>query len=251
MALINTDWTKELEQVNTSLSTLFEEKIEPMVDRVIENATQGLGATLKGAVADASENVGKHIDSISEEINKQRYMTKQDVESLIDYAAAKFGAALDERIDKAKVETAKLVTEKLNEVRGQLTEAATQQKKSALRNATIAVIAAILVAGLSLIYNKVLHGDIDLLVVFRASLLALAAGNFVILVVGVLNNYIRSSRDKRNLVIVGVQFIGAFKTKHLIAHIMIFFITFALWGALSYWSQMNELFVAAKLSLIH
>lgn len=32
MALINTDWTKELEQVNQSLSKLLDEKVEPMVD---------------------------------------------------------------------------------------------------------------------------------------------------------------------------------------------------------------------------
>ena len=216
------------------------------VDKSIDKAKDDLGVTLKEAVADASENIGKHIDVISQEINKQRHMTRQDVEALIDYAALKFGAVLDDRIEKAKEETAQLVTDKLNEVRGQLSDAATQQKQVAVRNASVAASAAVFVAILSLAYNKLLHGEIDLLVLFRVSLLALAVGHAVILVFGLLGNYMKSSQDKKNIIIVGAQYLGVFKPKGLLAHTLVFIFTVVAWVAISYWDKVLAIFPMLK-----
>lgn len=68
MALINTDWTKELEQVNQSLSKLLDEKVEPMVDRALDKSV----AEIEVALSKASFEVQEAIKLLSSEMDRQR-----------------------------------------------------------------------------------------------------------------------------------------------------------------------------------
>lgn len=49
MAFINTDWKKELEQVEATLSKLLNEKIEPMIDRTLDRSVKAISAVMDKA----------------------------------------------------------------------------------------------------------------------------------------------------------------------------------------------------------
>ncbi|MEC5385743.1 hypothetical protein VVD49_08410 [Uliginosibacterium sp. H3] len=197
------------------------------------------GETVDSSIQKASTQIQTHIDTIGEELNKQRSLTKADVESLIDYAALKFGTVLDERVEKAKTEFAALVTEKVAEVRTQLSEAADEQKKMAVRNATVAVGAALLIGILSLAYRKVLHGEVDLLTIFRISLLAMACGQLVWLAQRYLIRFMNLNRTRKNMFIVGSQYIGVLSPKGALSQLLAFLVIALLWLVVSFWPQIS------------
>lgn len=78
MALINTDWTKELEQVNQSLSKLLDEKVEPMVDKALDRSVDEIEIALNKA----SFEVQEAIKLLSEEADRQRVLLVSDIKKL-------------------------------------------------------------------------------------------------------------------------------------------------------------------------
>lgn len=72
MALINTDWSKELEQVNQSLSKLLDEKVEPMVEKALDRG-----------LAQASAEIQEAIKLLSEEADRQRVLLVNDIKKLL------------------------------------------------------------------------------------------------------------------------------------------------------------------------
>jgi len=197
------------------------------------------GETVDDSIQNASIKIQEHIEAVGAKLNEQRSLTKSDVESLIDYAAQKFGSAIDERIEKAKSETALLVSEKINEMRVQLTDATNEQKRVALRNAMVAILAAIIVGAVSLIYRRLFHGELDLLTVFRAILLALACGQGIWLLTKYITGYLQANQNKKNLILVGGQYLGAFKVKGAIGHMLLFIAVIAFWTVLNFWPQIE------------
>ena len=199
------------------------------------------GAVVDTSIQKASLEIQNHIDRVGSEINNQRNLTKNDIENLIDYAAQKFGNALDERIEKAKAETASLVTEKIAEIRQQLTDATNEQKRVAVRNATVAVSAAIIIGVISLLYRKLFQGELDLLTVFRAILLSFACGHGIWILSKYITEYLQSSRTKKNVILIGAQYFGVFRLKGAIGHVLLFIAIVALWALLNFWPQLKLL----------
>ena len=74
---------------------------------------------LREEIDHIGDRLEKAIEKAGEEIGSQRSMTKADLESLIRYAAEQFGQVLDDRIDKAKLETSELITAKVTQMRDQ------------------------------------------------------------------------------------------------------------------------------------
>lgn len=72
MALINTDWSKELEQVNQSLSKLLDEKVEPMINKALDRG-----------LTQASVEIHEAIKLLSEEADRQRVLLVNDLKKLI------------------------------------------------------------------------------------------------------------------------------------------------------------------------
>lgn len=72
MALINTDWTKELEQVNQSLAKLLDEKVEPMVDKALDRS-----------VTKASSEVQEAIKLLAVEVDRQRVILVNDIKKIL------------------------------------------------------------------------------------------------------------------------------------------------------------------------
>lgn len=209
----------------------------------LKDEIEHFGVTVDSSIQNASGKIQDHIDQIGLELSKQRNITKADIESLIDYAAEKFGTAIDERIDKAKLETASLITEKVGEIRQQLSEAANEQKRVALRNATVAVSVAIIVGAISLLYKRLLYGELDLLTISRAVLFAFACGHVIWLLFKYITEYFQSSRVKKNIFLIGAQQIGLFKVKGAAGHIVLLTIVVALWVTLNFWQQIKQLFI--------
>ena len=82
MALINTDWTKELEQVNTSLSKLLHEEVEPMVDKALDRSVE----EIETALNKASFEVQEAIKLLSSEMDRQRQFVMSDIKKVAFWA---------------------------------------------------------------------------------------------------------------------------------------------------------------------
>ena len=196
------------------------------------------GVRCENAVVLAGQQLNETVRQISTELHDQRKLTKDDVQGLVDYAALKFGEALDLRIEKLRNETSQLVTQKITQVRAELGEAANEQKRVAVWNATVAVSASILVGLVSLFYRKYLHGDIDLMDVFRSTMLAMAVGYTLWLIFKRVGGYLQSSRFKRNAIIAGLGYLDVFRPKGTYGQVFILIVMVGIWVAATFSSSL-------------
>lgn len=90
MALINTDWTKELEQVNQSLSKLLDEKVEPMVDKALDRSVDEIEIALNKA----SFEVQEAIKLLSSEMDRQRILVIEGCKKMIAISFGCIGITL-------------------------------------------------------------------------------------------------------------------------------------------------------------
>src|SRR3546814_9609161 len=103
------------------------------------------------------ERLENAVKKAGHEFSSQRQLTKEDMQQLIRYAADQFGTVLDERIEKARDETRQLIQTQIVEIREQLTEAANEQKRATIRNASVAIGTTIIVGMVYLFYNRYFH----------------------------------------------------------------------------------------------
>ena len=82
MALINTDWTKELEQVEHKLAKFLDEKLEPMADRILDRGIAESSVIL----AKASFEIQEAIKQATQEIESQRKSAIKEIKHLIYFA---------------------------------------------------------------------------------------------------------------------------------------------------------------------
>lgn len=82
MAWLNTDWGSELEQVETKVISVLEEKIEPLTERVILKAS----AEMSNLVSKASFEMQDAGQLMLREIAAQRKELVEDLRALIRYA---------------------------------------------------------------------------------------------------------------------------------------------------------------------
>lgn len=160
---------------------------------------------------------------------------KDHAKELIDYAAARFGEVIDAKIDKLKAETDRLITEKLTEVRKEMSEAADIQKQSAIRNLAIALFSAVLVGIVSVLYRRYVSGDMDLYVVFRSFVLALAVGHGIWLVSKGISNYVNASKLKKDAAFYASQYLGVFQIRGVAGHLVVLAVLIAVVAYLNFW----------------
>lgn len=193
----------------------------------------------KDEIDHIGDRLEKAIEKAGDEISAQRSLTKSDIEHLIQYAAQQFGQVLDERIEKARHETSELVVSKIAHMREQLSEAAAEQKRVALRNASVAVGASMVVGVLSIYYKKYVHGDIDLLDVFRSIMLAFASGYFALLCFRGFHRFFQSSSLTRNGVVVGLRYFDVLRPRGAWGHVALLVVVVGLWGLLNFVPQLQ------------
>jgi uncharacterized membrane protein len=141
---------------------------------------------------------------------------------------------LDQRIEKARDEAKHVIQSQIAEIREQLTEAANEQKRATVRNASVAIGATVLVGILSLFYNRYFHGEMNLVDIFRSLFLALAAGYAAWLVFRFSQSYFQAPKFKRNAIIVGVRYFEVLKPKGAIGHLLALVIIVGIWLLLNY-----------------
>lgn len=196
----------------------------------------------KDEIDHIGDRLEKAIEKAGDEISAQRSLTKSDIEQLIQFAAQQFGQVLDERIEKARHETSELVVSKIAHMREQLSEAAAEQKRVALRNASVAVGASIVVGVLSIYYKNYVHGDIDLIDVFRSVMLAFAAGYFALLCFKGFQRFFLSSSLTRNGVIVGLRYFDVLRPRGAWMHVLLLSVIFGVWALLNFAPQLQAFF---------
>lgn len=197
------------------------------------------GVAVEKSIGKASAEITTHIDTIGNHLNQQRALTTSDLKGLIDYAAERFGESIDVRVQNAKAEIAALVTEKVGEVRRELSASADEQKQSAIRNATIAIGTAVVIGLLSLGFRKVLNGEIDLFFVFRVTLGALAVGHAVWLARNYLTRYMGLNKTQKSLLITGTQYIGVLRPKGALGHLVLLALIAGCWIILNFWNEIG------------
>lgn len=180
------------------------------------------------------ERLENAVKKAGHEFSSQRQLTKEDMQQLIRYAADQFGTVLDERIEKARDETRQLIQTQIVEIREQLTEAANEQKRATIRNASVAIGATIIVGMVSLFYNRYFHGEMNLIDIFRTLFLSLAAGYAAWLVFRYSQSYFQAPRFKRNAIILGVRYFEVLKPKGAIGHLLAFALIICLWLLFNY-----------------
>ena len=186
------------------------------------------------SIATAGQEINKNIQTVGKELAEQRTLTKEELEKLITFAAGTFASVLDERIDKAKKEAAMLITEKLTEIRNEMSETATIQKQSAVRNTAIAIFSAVAVAIISLLYKKSLGNNLDIYVTFRSVLIAIVAGHAIWLISKYISNYLNASKLKKDAAFYAAQFLGLFRIKGLVGHLFVILLMAATWAYLTF-----------------
>ncbi len=200
-----------------------------------------LGQRFDKSILLAGKQADDKITLLSEELHAQRKFTAEDIERLIDYAAARFGATVDARIEKLRAETSNLINQKIVHIRDELSAAAAEQKRVALRNAALAVVASLAIGLVSLLYRKYGHGELELVDVFRSLLLALAAGHGLWLAFRAFSNYLVTSRFRRNAVIVGLRYFDVLRPKGALGHLAFFILLVVAWLAINFSGELAHL----------
>ena len=239
MALINTDWSKELDQVKGMVGEVVDKQLNPMIQGAISQASAELGTVVK----QASDQLQANIKLVSEEIHDQRRVTKEEIMQLIDYATEKIADTIDARIAVAREQVSALVTEKLALVKNQLEDAAVHSRKTLYLNLSVSMLAAVAMAVLGLIYRKISLNELDVFSLFRVLLLSAATGTGLFSALKWFSNWRGLNRHKKNVATVAISYLGILRPN---GALRLFFVSIVLalcWMLVTYYPKLGPLHV--------
>ncbi|MFZ6815247.1 hypothetical protein ACO0K3_12315 [Undibacterium sp. Rencai35W] len=190
-----------------SMERLIERNVAPLVDRSIQQVSTELSQVIQQAGAQIDRNIGV----LSDEIHNQRSMTKDDIKALIDYSTEQIGAALDQRILAIKHETSTLINEKIDMLKCELEDAAVTSRKTMYVNVAISISAAIAMAIIGLIYKKISLGELNLLNVFRVTLLSCATFTFVLSAMKGWQRWRGMKQSKKGVATIAISYFGVLR----------------------------------------
>jgi hypothetical protein len=190
-----------------SLNRVIDERIAPLVDRSILQVSTELSEVIR----QAGEQVDRNIALLSDEIHNQRSITKEDIKALIDYSTAQIGLAIDQRILSIKHEASSLINEKVELLKGELEEAAASSRKSMYANVAISIGAGIIMAIIGVIYKKISLDELNMLDVFRVSLLSCATFTLVLSLLKVLQRWRSMHLAKKGVATVALGYFGVLR----------------------------------------
>ncbi|MBI5331140.1 MAG: hypothetical protein HZB71_11070 [Betaproteobacteria bacterium] len=195
---------------------MFEKTIDYARDSLIvasEAAINRAGDKLSEVVEGASRTIDEKLDKISQELHSQRSLTKDDVHELVDYAADRFAAVLDERIVVMRREITELVEEKTEYFKSEVDDFFIQRQRDLARerrrlilNILLATGAALAVGAVSLFYKGI--AQMDMLNVFRVVLASLAGGYGVWLAASLMNSWLRMTEHRKDMIFLAARYWG-------------------------------------------
>ncbi len=217
---------KEMDYARESLATASESAIDRAGERlsgVVREGVHAAGQELKDVVAGASKEIDAKLDKISVELHNQRQFTKDDVIELVDYAADKLSAVLDDRILVMKREISTLVEEKTEYFKSEVDSFFIQRQQDLARerrrmtvNIGLAFVASVAVGGVSLFYRGLDKGPVDMMTVFRIVLASLAGGYVVYLAASLLNRWLALSEHRKDALFLAARYWGWLRPGSLI-----------------------------------
>jgi len=233
MALISTDWTKELEQVKSATRDIVKDQINPMIQGAIKQA----GTELNSVVRKAGDQIEASIKILSQEVHSQRQLTRDDLIYLIDYTAEKLAKTIDDRMLQAKVEASSFLTEKISQLKTELEDAAVKSRKTLYTNVAISIFGAFAMAVVGIIYKKISIGDIDIFTAFRVLLLSMATGTGIFSILKAINNWVALNKNKKNIATVAINHLSVFRPNGAIGLFLLALLLFVAWYFASFYAH--------------
>ncbi|MBI2314190.1 MAG: hypothetical protein HYU77_17005 [Betaproteobacteria bacterium] len=220
----------------------LEKAIEHAADKlngVVREGIADAGSELRDVVVATSREVDGKLDKISEELSSQRHFTKSDIKELVDYAAEKIGATMDERIRVMRTEVTGLVQEKVDYLKSEVDAFFIQRQRELARerrrliaNVLIAVVASIAVAAVSYVYHRADAGTTDLFSLFRILFLSLTGGYAVYLVVNLALKYSRMAEHRKDLLFVAARYWGVLRPQSVLGHLAVLLLIALAYGVM-------------------
>lgn len=229
MALIKTDWTPELDQIEARTGRILKSQVTPMVEGAIRQA----GEELHRVVEQAGTRIEANIRVLSEEIHSHRTLTREDIAWVIDHAAERLGRTIDERMARLRTEATEFIVERTEQLKVELADAATRSKRTALVNVAIAACGAIAMGAVGIIYRHISMGQLDLFAVFRVLLLAVATGTGLWSILKLLSQWRTMNGVRRNVATIAIGHLSLLRPNGAVGSFAIALICVALWYFMS------------------
>lgn len=233
---------KEMDYARESLEKVSRTAIEEAagkLDGVVREGIVQASGELREVVSDASREVDAKLDKISAELHSQRSLTKDDVKELVDYAADRLGATIDERVRVMKAEITGLVQERVEYLKHEVDSFFIQRQQDLARerrrliaNILIAVAASIAMGALSLMYHRALIGGMDMYGLFRVVFLSLTGGYAVYLFVKLVIKYRQMSEHRKDMVFLAMKYWGVLRPESLFGHVVLILVLIAFYAVL-------------------
>lgn len=233
---------KEMDYARESLEQVSRGAIEHASDKLDGVVREGIAQAsgeVRDVVLQASREVDAKLDKISAELHSQRQFTKADVKEMVDYAAERLGAAMDERTRVMKSEITALVQEKVEYLKHEVDaffirrqEDLARERRRLFANVMIAAAASLAMGGLSLMFHRLDRSDLDILGVFRVVFAALGGGYLVYMLVNLARRYRRMSEHRKDLVFLTMKYWGILRPENLFIHVALLVVLLGLAGVL-------------------
>lgn len=242
---------KEMDYARESLEQVSRVAVEQAGEKltgVVQGGLVQASSELREAIQGASREVDLKLDKISAELHSQRQFTKDDVIELVDYAADKLGATIDERVRVMKAEITGLVQDRIEYLKREVDDFFIQRQQDLARerrrlvaNILIAVAASIVMGGLSLMYHRALLGGMDMYGLFRVVFLSLSGGYGVYLLVRLVLKYRSMSEHKKDLVFLAMKYWGVLRPESIFGHMLRILILLALYAVLFFPQELGQM----------
>lgn len=220
---------KEMDYARESLGQVSRDAIEHASDKLDGVVREGIAQAsgeVRDVVLQASREVDAKLDKISAELHSQRQFTKADVREMVDYAADRLGAAMDERTRVMRAEIAALVQEKVEYLKHEVDaffiqrqEDLARERRRLIANVLIAVAASLAMGALSLMFHRVDRSGLDLLGVFRVVFASLGGGYMVYMLVNLMRRYRLMSEHRKDMVFLTMKYWGILRPESLFIHV--------------------------------
>jgi len=241
---------KEMDYARESLEkvsrTAVEEAGVKLADVMREGIAEASGE-LREVVSGASREVDAKLDKISAELHSQRQFTKDDVRELVDYAADKLAATMDERVQVMKTEITSLVQERVEYLKVEVDSFFIRRQQDLARerrrlaaNILIAVTASVVMGGVSLMYHRGVAGGMDMFGLFRAVFLALTGGYGVFLLVRWVLRYRSMSEHRKDLFFLAMRYWGVLRPESVFGHVLLILLLIVVYGLLFFPSEVAQ-----------
>lgn len=233
---------KEMNYAKDSLAQVSEQAIDRAGERlanVVKEGVSGAGRELRDVILHASEEIDVKLDKISQELHNQRQFTKDDVKEMVDYAADRLSAVLDERVAVAKREISSLVQEKVEYFKAEIDDFFIRRQQDLSRerrrlfiNVLIAVSASFLVGGVSWLYHRWVGGTLDIFGIFRILLASLTGGYLVYLAISLVRRWLTMSEHKKDAMYLTMRYWGVLRPESIFFNLVLICVLALLLGLL-------------------